>query len=159
SALYSPLLRHPPCGRSERAKAREVARAFARTELSCAVCGAAAEMSLDLPFEPLPAALPMRRARIDRADWQRAAREVRDAGGRLVALWGSDRRGSERGGYAACAAYARLDGLAWLELELDARLPACPDIGEIFPAAVRMQRAITDLTGIAIVGARDARPW
>ena len=87
-----------------------------------------------------------------------AARAVRDAGGRLVALWGSDRRATGAG-FAVGAAYALLDGLAWLDLALAAEAPACPDLAAVFPAASRMQRAATDLLGIAFPGAADTRPW
>lgn len=125
---------------------------------------------LDLAFERLPAPLPMARAQVRRVDWQAAARAAADAGGRLVALWGVDRRAGaaaargaagapEPGGLAACAAFALPGGLAWLDLPLDGDAPTCPDLAAIFPAAERMQRAMTDTTGIAVEGARDARPW
>lgn len=122
---------------------------------------------LGLEFESLAAPLPMMRAHVTRDDWQRAARAVADAGGRLVALWGVDRRavegagkvGDRRSDFAACVAYALPEGLAWLDLALDRDAPTCPDLGTIFPAAGRMQRAMTDTTGIAIDGAADTRPW
>ena len=109
-------------------------------------------------FQALPAPLPMRRASVSREQWRAAALAVAAAGGRLVALWGSDRRWAGAG-FAACAAYALVDGLAWLDLALDREAPSAPDIGAVFPCAVRMQRAMTDLVGIEIAGASDARPW
>ncbi|HEY0878744.1 MAG TPA: NADH-quinone oxidoreductase subunit C [Zeimonas sp.] len=114
--------------------------------------------SLELDFAPLAAPLPMRRARVSREQWQAAARAVAYADGRLVALWGSDRRKADAG-YAACAAYALHDGLVWLDLALDRESPSAPDLGVVFPCAVRMQRAMTDLVGIAVEGASDTRPW
>jgi len=136
---------------------------------------------LELAFDRLDAPLPIWRARVAPTDWQPAALAVAAAGGRLVALWGSDRRAAARsgsgmagdpggaavdvggvaanGGFAVCAAYAVRDGLAWLDLALDAETPAFVDLGEVFPAAVRMQRAITDLLGIEVRNARDSRPW
>lgn len=115
---------------------------------------------LDLPFELLPAPLPMWRAQVARDHWQPVARRIAQAGGRLVALWGVDRRDdSGAGGFAVCAAAALPEGLAWLELALEADAPSCPDLGAIFPCAQRMQRAMTDTTGIVVEGARDARPW
>jgi len=123
---------------------------------------------LELAFDRLDAPLPIWRARVAPADWQPAALAVAAAGGRLVALWGSDRRAAggrggdnaaDAGGFAVCAAYAVPEGLAWLDLALDAGSPAFADLGEIFPAAVRMQRAITDLLGIEVRNARDTRPW
>ena len=65
---------------------------------------------------------------VDADAWQVAARAVAAAGGRLVSLWGADRRWREAGGFAVCAAYALADGLAWLELPLDADAPAYPDL-------------------------------
>ena len=103
---------------------------------------------LDLSFERLPAPLPIWHAQVTRDEWLVAARAVADAGGRLVSTWGTDRR--DRGaGFAACAAYALQDGLAWLVLPLPDAAPACPDLAAIFPAAGRMQRATMDLLGIA----------
>ncbi len=113
---------------------------------------------LDLKFEALQAPLPMRRATVSRMQWREAAHAIAAAGGRLVALWGTDRRWAGAG-FAACAAYALRDGLAWLDLALDREAPSLPDIGAVFPCAVRMQRAMTDLVGIAIDGAADTRPW
>jgi len=100
----------------------------------------------------------MRRATVSRTQWREAAHAIAAAGGRLVALWGADRRWAGAG-FAACAAYALRDGLAWLDLALDSDAPSAPDIGAAFPCAVRMQRAMTDLVGIAIEGASDTRPW
>jgi Ni,Fe-hydrogenase III large subunit/Ni,Fe-hydrogenase III component G len=114
--------------------------------------------ALDLQFERLPAPLPIWFARVPRGDWLVAARAVADAGGRLVATWGADRR--DRGaGFVVHASYALLDGLAWLELALPADAPSSPDLAAVFPAAARMQRATADLLGIAIEGAADARAW
>lgn len=112
---------------------------------------------LEPAFDRLDAPLPLWRACVAPADWQPAALAVAAAGGRLVALWGSDRQPA--GGLAVCAAYAVREGLAWLDLALEAGSPAFADLGGIFPAAVRMQRAITDLLGIEVRNARDTRAW
>ena len=114
---------------------------------------------LELEFDRLPAPLPIWRASVDADTWQVAARAVAAARGRLVAVWGTDRGWSESGGFAVCAAYALADGLAWLDLQLDANTPAYPDLSAQFPCAVRMQRAAADLLGIVAIGARDTRPW
>jgi Ni,Fe-hydrogenase III large subunit/Ni,Fe-hydrogenase III component G len=113
---------------------------------------------LDLAFTALPAPLPIRHARVGRDAWLAAARAVKDAGGRLVSLWGSDRR-PQAGGFAICAAYALLDGLAWLDLALPVEAPAYPDLAPVFPNAARMQRATADLLGLVAEGAADTRPW
>jgi Ni,Fe-hydrogenase III large subunit len=113
---------------------------------------------LDLDFDLLPAELPIGHAGVDAAQWSACARAVSAAGGRLVAMWGSDRHDGG-GGLVAHAAYALLDGLAWIELALDDAAGGWPDLAGEFPNAARMQRATADLLGIAARGARDMRPW
>ncbi len=112
----------------------------------------------DPAIEPrrLGAPLPIWHRRVDVAGWRAAAREAAAAHDRLVSVWGVD-RGAH--GLAACAAYARRDGLVWIDLALDDAAQAVPDLAPHFPCAARMQRAMTDLTGIAIDGAHDRRPW
>ena len=56
----------------------------------------------------------MRREVLKREHWVGAARALLERGGRLVALWGSERRQE----YFICAAYAAPEGLLWLELPL-----------------------------------------
>lgn len=116
-------------------------------------------LALDLAFETLPAPLPIARARATRSEWSDAAQSVAAAGSRLVALWASDRRVEGQGGFAVCAAYAVRDGLAWIEYDLEEVSAGYPDLSLIFPAARRMQRAITDTLGITAKGASDLRPW
>ncbi len=98
------------------------------------------------------------RAVVDDRGWTGYAAAVRQAGGRLISLWGSDRRAAD-GQFTVCAAYALGDGLSWLTLPLDARTPQYPDLSAIFPAAVRMQRAAFDLVGVSAQGADDTRGW
>ena len=120
--------------------------------------------SLDCRFRILPAPLPMQRATVTREQWQAAPAAVAQAGGRLVSLWGSDRRGSE-GGFAVSAAFALAEGLVWLSLPIPVpqpgaqALPSYPDLARAFPAAGRMQRACRDLLGLVAEDAADQRPW
>jgi Ni,Fe-hydrogenase III large subunit len=86
--------------------------------------------------------------------WVASARAVAERGGRLVALWGAERRD----GLAMCAAYATADGLKWVETLL-APGARCPDLAPVFGFAGRMQRATADLLGIEVEGAVDPRPW
>jgi hypothetical protein len=44
---------------------------------------------LDVDFAPLGAPVPIGFAQVTAAQWQTAAHAVRDAGGRLLALWAS----------------------------------------------------------------------
>jgi len=105
----------------------------------------------------LPGVLPVWRGVVDATGWQVAAGTIAKSGGRLVALWASD-RGDSRGA-AVGAAYASASGLVWLELPLAPADPRYPDLSAVFPAAGRMQRAAFDLSGVRADGAADQRPW
>ncbi len=107
---------------------------------------------LGLELAPLPAPLPLWSATLaDSALWVEAARSVARSGGALVALWSS--------GPVAHAAYSLPEGLVWLALPLDSTTLACPDLASHFPAAARMQRAMSDLFGISFPDCTDTRPW
>ena len=116
---------------------------------------------LDVDLQRLAAPLPVWRGSVGPDAWRAAARTVSDRGGRLVALWGSDRRDDPAGAFVVSVAYAVDDGLAWLELPLSggARPEPYPDLSSLFPGAGRMQRAAADLLGIVAAGAKDCRPW
>jgi Ni,Fe-hydrogenase III large subunit/Ni,Fe-hydrogenase III component G len=114
---------------------------------------------LNLPFERLPAPLPVWRAAVDAVQWTLAAQSVQQAGGRLVSLWGCDRTRDAQTSLAVCAAYAVREGLLWLDLPAGDGEAGYPDLAGLFPFAGRMQRATADLLGIAAQGAQDARPW
>src|SRR4051812_4090900 len=105
----------------------------------------------------LPGALPIWHGVIDAAGWQATAAAVAQAGGRLVAVWGSG--GDDPARPRGCAAYALTRGLVWLELPLAADDPEYPDLAPTFPAASRMQRAAHDLSGVRAAGAADNRAW
>ena len=111
---------------------------------------------LGVDLERLAAPLPMWHGRVGQAAWQAIARVVANAGGRLVTVWGVERAPDAIA--TACAAYAMPHGLVWLELQLDGAR-AMPDLAGIFPCASRMQRAMTDLSGVSTEGAHDTRPW
>ena len=110
----------------------------------------------DIELAQLPGAMPVGHGRVDARQWRTACLQVRDKGGRLVALWGSD-RSDRAGGLAVHAALTVRSGLIVI------RLPLCgesfPDISDIFPAANRMQRAVQDLYGVRAEGAADQRKW
>ena len=113
---------------------------------------------LDCRFERIDAPLPIYGARVGAAQWSALALAVAAAKGRLVSLWGSDRRRTGDG-FAVSAAYATMDGLLWAELGLDAGQPAYPDISRFFVPAIRLQRAAHDLVGIDAEDGGDARRW
>ncbi len=111
--------------------------------------------AVNVDLQTLPAPVPIGRARVTAQEWLAAAGAVRDAGGRLLALWG----GTPTAGLTICAAYVIADGLAWLELLLPGERTRYPDLVPIFPCAARMQRAAADLSGVQAEGGQDQRPW
>ena len=113
---------------------------------------------LGLDLQRMAAPLPIWRGSVSHEAWSTAARTIADGGGRLVSVWGVD-RSAAGGAVSACAAYAVLEGLVWLELRLDDAEQGFPDLAPMFPSAVRMQRAVTDLSGLQAEGSHDRRPW
>ena len=114
---------------------------------------------LDCAFTRLLGPLPMHRAQVTRAQWRAASSVVRSLGGRLVTIWGIDRRTSA-GHFAVAVAYALNSGLVWLDLPLTDDDPTSyPDLTATFACAGRLQRAVADLSGLNASGAADARPW
>ena len=123
----------------------------------------------NLEFTRLPGALEAYRATATETQLPAFAAAVKQAGGRFVALWGSDERDrnvnvhANSGGYAVHVAFGIAEGLALVTLPLPANddtaePPGYPDLAEIFPAANRQQRACFDLFGIRARGG-DQRPW
>lgn len=98
------------------------------------------------------------RGRMETGQLLALARAVKDEGGQLVALWGSDDRHLGEG-FAIHAAFLTGTGLAWVSSILSADAPAYPDLAHIFPQADRLQRATFDLLGIRAEGAVDERKW
>jgi Ni,Fe-hydrogenase III large subunit/Ni,Fe-hydrogenase III component G len=116
---------------------------------------------LDLEFEAIPAAVPIWQARVTSAQWQAAAAAVRDQGGRLLALWAGPVSTGQSEPASMCAVYVTLNGAFWLTLPMSKKEGSWffPDLAPIFPAAIRMQRAAADLSGVQAQGAQDHRPW
>lgn len=98
------------------------------------------------------------RGRMEAGQLLALARAVKEEGGQLLALWGSDNRHLNRG-YAVHAALLTSAGLAWVTCALAEAAPAYPDLAHIFPQAERMQRATFDLLGIRATDAVDDRKW
>ncbi|HXS52043.1 MAG TPA: NADH-quinone oxidoreductase subunit C [Usitatibacter sp.] len=107
---------------------------------------------------PLAGEAPASYARATPAQWTEAARRVHESGGRLVALWGADRRDAGEA-FSIYAAFAGAEGLAVLDLPLAGDHETYPDLSGLFPCASRMQRAVHDLLGLVPEGAVDLRPW
>lgn len=110
----------------------------------------------DLELQRLPSAIPAWHGSIDVTQLHSLCLKVREAGGRLVALWG--REVAEQG-HVLELALVNEKGLLCLSVALPAQQPSYPDLSVLFPAADRMQRAVYDLSGIIAVAAQDTRKW
>jgi Ni,Fe-hydrogenase III large subunit/Ni,Fe-hydrogenase III component G len=108
-------------------------------------------------FNTLTANLQASQLRVDRDQWSSAAQELRRTGAELLTLWGADDR-DRNGCFHVYAAYLSVDGVVVVKHPVDPGSLAYPDIGNLFPAARRMQRATYDLLGIA-ADATDQRGW
>jgi len=126
--------------------------------------------ALGITLETLPGEAPVRTARVPVDLLMKACGAVRESGGLLVALWGSDDRDRGRG-FTLRAALQDDAGLVVLALELPEGAPEYPDLSRMFPPARRMQRAVFDLLGLRARSAppaagrperrlgADPRPW
>lgn len=102
-----------------------------------------------------PGAPGLKAVRLSHLEWRAIAQDVAAAGGRLLALWTS--RGEDQRPVAHAAFLTDGEGLI---ASARCDIPDSPfvRIDDLFPAAERMQRAATDLTGVRFRDA-DARPW
>src|SRR5665647_3127252 len=93
---------------------------------------------LNVELQRMAAPVPIWYASILANDWLATAYAVREAGGRLVALWGMP----QDTGASVCAAYVTLEGLLWLELPLAVGQVSYPDLVPVFrsPAECSAQR-------------------
>ncbi len=98
------------------------------------------------------------RFRLEAARLPFVAQGVREDGGQLIALWGSDDR-HLGAGYTLHTVFLTHAGLVWTQAALGAGDPSYPDLAQVFPQADRMQRACFDLLGIRAEGAADTRKW
>jgi Ni,Fe-hydrogenase III large subunit len=75
-----------------------------------------------------------------------------------LTLWGTDDRDRD-GLFRVYAAYLQAEGIAIVGHEMDGHTkPTYPTLAEVFPSALRMERAIVDLLGIRSMQA-DRRGW
>jgi Ni,Fe-hydrogenase III large subunit/Ni,Fe-hydrogenase III component G len=105
--------------------------------------------------EPQPGAPGLCALTVSLDQWRRVAQDVAAEAGRLLALWAS---ADERCTPTIRAAF--LTERRGLLLSVPIARPEVPylGIGDLFPAAARMQRAIADLTGLRSTDS-DTRPW
>ncbi len=106
----------------------------------------------------LPSNLACRCVKVDAAGWRRAAEELSASGGRFLTLWAADDRGRD-GRFRIYAAYLLPKDVLVLEHDPgDVAYPTYPSLASQFPSALRMERAIYDLLGVAST-APDNRGW
>ncbi|HEU0186750.1 MAG TPA: NADH-quinone oxidoreductase subunit C [Gallionellaceae bacterium] len=112
----------------------------------------------NLKLTRLTDAIPAWVGEIAAGDLDSICQQVREGGGRLVALWGSDAR-KQSGVFYLHVTLMNESGLVCLNVPLPADHPNYPDISRIFPAANRMQRAAYDMLGIYAHDGHDHRKW
>ena len=105
----------------------------------------------------LPANLPATLQCVNRHEWLSTAQRLHQAGAELLTLWGADDRGRD-GCFHMYAAYLTASEVLVVKHAPEATNLTYPDLGDLFPAARRMQRAVYDLLGIAAYP-RDERSW
>jgi Ni,Fe-hydrogenase III large subunit/Ni,Fe-hydrogenase III component G len=107
----------------------------------------------------IPGAAPVWHGTVTAAELHPVCAGIKDDGGRLLALWGTDER-QHGAGFALHVALVDHPGLICLTLPIAETAPDYPAIDDLFPVANRMQRALYDLLGIRALGeASDQRPW
>lgn len=108
-------------------------------------------------FSPLPGAVPAGLTDLEVGELRAFCERRRAEGASLMALWASDER-DRVGGFRLHLAFLDDRGLQVARVALAESAPEYPDLSDLFPAAARMQRAASDLTGVRALGG-DPRPW
>ena len=110
-------------------------------------------------MKQLPSNLTCSSVKVGAVRWRRTAEELREAGGHFLTLWGADDRDRD-GQFRIYAVFLLPEGrVAVLEHEMEGEThPTYPSLADLFPSALRMERATYDLLGIAST-ATDKRGW
>jgi Ni,Fe-hydrogenase III large subunit/Ni,Fe-hydrogenase III component G len=115
-----------------------------------------------LALAPMPGAARAWRVAVDARQWRAGCETAAATGGRLAALWASDDR-DRAGVFTVRALLAVYEGLVCLELAVPEASATYPELSDLFPSAVRMERAAADLLGVRAVAldgsVGDARGW
>ena len=117
-------------------------------------------MQSEIPLDatPLRGAVQARRAQLSPPALHAECERAKAQGARLIALWGCDDTDLGRGFVLHVALLLRA-GLLCIDVPLGTEHPHYASIADIFPAALRMQRAAYDLLGIHAQGSPDQRKW
>ena len=94
---------------------------------------------------------PWPRALVDEGTWLRAAEGLAAGGASLLGLWGEPR-------FVHMALLER-DTMAVAVLSLEASSGRFPSVGRLHAPAIRLERTVRDLYGIAPEDGPDLRPW
>jgi Ni,Fe-hydrogenase III large subunit/Ni,Fe-hydrogenase III component G len=115
---------------------------------------------LQSPRMTMPSNMKCEWARVDETQWLQIAQEMQSADARLLTMWGSDDRDRDDS-FRVYATYLLPASVLVVELPIKETLtPTYSGIAELFPGAVRMQRAIYDLIGITSTDREaDPRGW
>ena len=92
---------------------------------------------------------------VDPVEWRDLAQDIAAAGGRLLALWGTNRVGQCDTLHAVAIAPPRA---LLISVPIADGNGQYPGVEDVFPSASRMQRAVFDLCGLRSTD-RDTRPW
>ncbi len=118
----------------------------------------------DIVFQKLTGAVPVWTATVEPQRWTHFARSMWAEHARFISVWGSDQRYAngallvEPEPYHIHAAYCTQSAVFWLRLPVGDK-ECYPDLSRFFPAALRLQRALYELLGIASTEDKDQRPW
>ena len=105
----------------------------------------------------LPGNIHAVRIQTSSEEWLASAQALHGDGACLLTLWGADDRDRD-GSFRIYAAWLHAKGITILEHALDPAIPRYLSLAALFPAAVRMQRAVYDLLGISSTDP-DTRGW
>ncbi len=118
-------------------------------------------MNFDLfesPTAPLPSNIACCRVDLGIVQWQQSVEGLLAANALFLTLWGTDDR-DRNACFCIHAAFLLPTGIIVLDHRIeDLAAPAYPSLALFFPAALRMERAVYDLLGIAST-AVDQRGW
>ncbi len=112
----------------------------------------------DLDAQPLPGAVQAVQVHVAAERLHGVVSRALADGARLIALWGCDDTDVGAGFVLRVAVLTR-SGLCCLRVPLPADHPHYASIADLYPAALRMQRATYDLLGIHAQEAGDSRKW
>ena len=116
-------------------------------------------MNFDLvesPLKPLPSNVACRSASLSVMQWQRAMEALRAVDAVFLSLWGADDRDHD-GCFSVHAAFLLSDDVVVLQHKIaDVAAPSYPSLAQLFPAALRMERAVYDLLGISSTASSDS---